>query len=62
VSCAVAQLEAPLHGGLQQVRVVLRALALIHCHERASAPGMEGLVLYHHRQCEKLHTITGRVA
>lgn len=31
-------LDALLHGGVQQVRVVLRAVALLHLHRGASAP------------------------
>jgi putative transposase len=33
-------LETVLHGGVQQVRVVLRALALLHLHGGASAPAV----------------------
>ena len=38
------ELEALLHGGVQQVRVVLRALALLHLHRGASAPDVARLV------------------
>ena len=38
------ELEALLHGGVQQVRVVLRALALLHLHKGASAPDVARLV------------------
>lgn len=34
----VKELDALLHGGVQQVRVVLRALALLHLDRGASAP------------------------
>jgi transposase len=37
-------LEALLHGGVQQVRVVLRALAMLHLHRGASAPDVARLV------------------
>ncbi len=37
-------LDALLHGGVQQVRVVLRTLALLHLHRGASAPEVAGLV------------------
>ena len=36
--------ETLLHGGVQQVRVVLRALALKHLHRGASAPAVARLV------------------
>jgi transposase len=36
--------DALLHGGMQQVRVVLRALALRHLHRGASAPEVAQLV------------------
>ncbi|MGH7579031.1 MAG: helix-turn-helix domain-containing protein [Gemmatimonadales bacterium] len=38
------ELEIVLHGGVQQVRVVLRALALLHLHRGASAPEVAQLV------------------
>ncbi len=38
------ELDALLHGGVQQVRVVLRALALLHLHRGASAPEVAQLV------------------
>ena len=38
------ELEGLLHGGVQQVRVVLRALALRHLHGGASAPDVARLV------------------
>lgn len=38
------ELERLLHGGVQQVRVVLRALTLLHLHRGASAPDVAPLV------------------
>jgi putative transposase len=38
------ELDDLLHGGVQQVRVVLRALALVHLHRGASAPAVARLV------------------
>ena len=38
------ELDRVLHGGVQQVRVVLRALALLHLHRGASAPEVARLV------------------
>ena len=38
------ELDVLLHGGVQQVRVVLRALALRHLHRGASAPAVAQLV------------------
>ena len=38
------ELETVLHGGVQQVRVVLRALALLHLSRGASAPEVGRLV------------------
>src|SRR3990170_3366346 len=38
------ELDRVLHGGVQQVRVVLRALTLLHLHRGASAPEVARLV------------------
>lgn len=38
------ELNTLLHGGVQQVRVVLRALALVHLHRGTSAPDVAQLV------------------
>ena len=38
------ELEILLHGGVQQVRVVLRALSLLHLHRGVSAPEVARLV------------------
>ena len=38
------QLQSLLHGGVQQVRVVLRALALLHLHGGSSPPEVAQLV------------------
>jgi len=40
----VKELDAVLHGGVQQVRVVLRALALLHLHRGQSPPAVAKLV------------------
>ena len=40
----VTELETLLHGGVQQVRVVLRGLSLLHLHRGASAPDVARLV------------------
>jgi len=40
----VKELDAVLHGGVQQVRVVLRALALLHLHRGQSSPAVAKLV------------------
>ena len=40
----VKELDAVLHGGVQQVRVVLRALALLHLHQGQSPPAVAKLV------------------
>jgi putative transposase len=38
------ELDTVLHGGVQQVRVVLRALALLHLHQGHSPPAVAKLV------------------
>jgi len=38
------ELDTVLHGGVQQVRVVLRALALLHLHQGHSPPAVATLV------------------
>ena len=40
----VKELDTLLHGGVQQVRVVLRALALLHLHQGHSPPAVATLV------------------